>query len=178
MADSTMADTLQVVPEDPSAAVPATGDGADREPARVRIAIVGGGFSGIGMAIRLKQAGIEDFVILERADDVGGTWEANTYPGCQCDVPSHLYSFSFELNPSWTRTYSKQPEIWNYLRRCADRYGLHPHLRVGHELTGANWDEQASRWLVETSGGSFSAQLVIDATGPLSQPARPAIRGL
>jgi len=144
----------------------------------VRIAIVGGGFSGIGMAIRLKQAGIEDFVVLERAGDVGGTWAANTYPGCQCDVPSHLYSFSFEPNPSWTHTYSRQGEIWAYLRRCAQRHNLHPHLRLGHELTAATWDEQASRWLVETSRGSFSAQLVIDATGPLSQPARPAIRGL
>ena len=89
-------------------APPATDPGAQH----VRIAIVGSGFAGIGMAIRLKQAGIEDFVVLERADDVGGTWQANTYPGCQCDVPSHLYSFSFEPNPSWTRTYSRQPEIW------------------------------------------------------------------
>ncbi|MBA3746596.1 MAG: NAD(P)/FAD-dependent oxidoreductase [Solirubrobacterales bacterium] len=172
------ADTLQAVPDDPSAPAPASAGAASREPLNVRIAIIGSGFSGIGMAIRLKQAGIEDFVILERADDVGGTWEANTYPGCQCDVPSHLYSFSFELNPSWTRTYSKQPEIWAYLRRCAERYDLHSHLRFGHELTAATWDEQAQRWHVETSRGAFSAQLVIDATGPLSQPALPAIRGL
>ena len=82
----------------------------------VRVAIVGTGFAGLGLAIRLKQAGIEDFVLIERADDVGGTWQANTYPGCQCDVPSHLYSFSFAPNPSWTRTYSRQPEIWDYLR--------------------------------------------------------------
>jgi cation diffusion facilitator CzcD-associated flavoprotein CzcO len=169
----TVADTLQAMPEDPLASARDSD-----EPLDVRIAIVGSGFSGIGMAIRLRQAGIDDFVILERADDVGGTWEANTYPGCQCDVPSHLYSFSFELNPSWTRTYSKQEEIWHYLRRCTDRYGLRPYLRLGHELTGATWDEEAGRWLVQTSRGSFSAQLVIDATGPLSQPARPAIRGL
>ena len=87
-----------------------------------RIAIVGSGFAGLGAAIKLKQAGIEDFVVLERTGDVGGTWNVNTYPGCQCDVPSHLYSFSFAPNPGWTRTYSLQPEIWEYLRRvCASR---------------------------------------------------------
>ncbi|MDX6681015.1 MAG: hypothetical protein QOG94_1054 [Solirubrobacteraceae bacterium] len=168
-----MADTVELAPEDPPAAVDG---GAGR--ASVRIAIVGAGFAGIGMAIRLREAGIEDFVVLERADDVGGTWQANTYPGCQCDVPSHLYSFSFEPNPSWTRTYSRQPEIWAYLRRCSERHGIGPHLRLGHELTGATWDEDARRWLVDTSRGSFAAQLLIDATGPLSHPAVPPIRGL
>jgi cation diffusion facilitator CzcD-associated flavoprotein CzcO len=169
-----MADTLELLPDDPAA--PTGHDRAD--PTQVRVAIVGGGFAGLGMAIRLKQAGIEDFVVLERADEVGGTWQANTYPGCQCDVPSHLYSFSFQPNPSWTRTYSRQPEIWAYLRGCAERYGLRPHLRLGHELLGATWDEPSRRWLVETSRGSFTAQLLIDATGPLSHPALPAIRGL
>jgi cation diffusion facilitator CzcD-associated flavoprotein CzcO len=115
-----MADTLELVPDDGTAT--AAGRGAQH----VRIAIVGSGFAGLGMAIRLKEAGIEDFVILDRADDVGGTWQANTYPGCQCDVPSHLYSFSFEPNPSWTRTYSRQQEIWQYLRGCAERHGLGP----------------------------------------------------
>ena len=84
-----------------------------------RIAIVGSGFAGLGAAVRLKQAGIEDFVVLERTGDVGGTWNVNTYPGCQCDIPSHLYSFSFALNPNWSRTYSRQPEIWEYLRRVS-----------------------------------------------------------
>ncbi|MEA2190210.1 MAG: hypothetical protein QOI73_331 [Solirubrobacteraceae bacterium] len=153
-------------------------DGDGGEPERVRIAIVGGGFAGLGMAIRLKQAGIEDFVVLERAGDVGGTWQANTYPGCQCDVPSHLYSYSFEPNPSWTRTYSRQPEIWAYLRRCSERHGLGPHLRLDHELTGATWDEGRRRWHVETTGGNVDASLLIDAMGPLSQPARPPIPGL
>ncbi|MBA3748740.1 MAG: NAD(P)/FAD-dependent oxidoreductase [Solirubrobacterales bacterium] len=168
-----MRDTLELVPEDPGAA-----DDGGAEPTGVRIAIVGAGFAGIGMAIRLREAGIEDFVVLERASDVGGTWEANTYPGCQCDVPSHLYSFSFEPNPSWTRTYSLQPEIWAYLRRVSERHGIGPHLRLGHELTGATWDEDASRWRVETSRRTFVAQLLIDATGPLSHPAVPRIRGL
>ena len=89
----------------------------------VSVAIVGSGFSGIGLAIRLRQEGIEDFTVLERNAGVGGTWWANTYPGCACDVPSHLYSFSFEPNPHWSRTYSPQAEILDYLRHCADKYG-------------------------------------------------------
>ena len=144
----------------------------------VRIAIVGTGFAGLGLAIRLKEQGMEDFVLLERADDVGGTWQANTYPGCQCDVPSHLYSFSFAPNPGWTRTYSRQPEIWQYLRGVAKRHDLHPHIRFGHELTGAAWDDERGRWSVETSRGAWTAQLLVDATGPLSHPAVPRIRGL
>src|SRR6202140_2446768 len=92
--------------------------------ADVRVAIVGSGFAGLGMAVNLKRAGIEDFVVLERADDVGGTWRDNTYPGCQCDVPSTLYSFSFAPNPSWTHTYPLQPEIWDYLRGIANDYGV------------------------------------------------------
>jgi len=168
-----MPETLERVPDDPT-----TDDGDGAEPTSVRIAIVGAGFSGIGMAIRLREAGIDDFVVLERAEDVGGTWQANTYPGCQCDVPSHLYSFSFQPNPGWTRTYSLQPEIWAYLRRCSETHGIGPHLRFGHELTGATWDEGAHRWRVETSRGAFSADLLIDASGPLSHPAVPSIRGL
>lgn len=146
--------------------------------AHVRIAIVGTGFAGLGLAIALKQAGIEDFVLIERADDVGGTWQANTYPGCQCDVPSHLYSFSFAPNPDWTRTYSRQPEIWRYLRDLAERHDLHPQIHFGHELTAAAWDDEAEHWSVETSRGAWTAQIVVDATGPLSHPAVPPIRGL
>ena len=95
------------------------------------IAIVGAGFSGIGMAIRLKQAGIEDFVVLERAEELGGTWRDNTYPGCQCDIPSALYSFSFAPNPDWSRFYPLQEEIRDYLRRCADDFGVMPYIRFG-----------------------------------------------
>ncbi len=130
------------------------------------------------MAIRLREAGIEDFVVLDRAGDVGGTWQANTYPGCQCDVPSHLYSFSFAPNPGWSRTYSLQPEIRHYLRRLSDEHGIGPHLRLGHELTGAAWEDDAQRWRIETSQGELTAQVLIDATGGLSQPALPRIRGL
>src|SRR5919199_6557816 len=103
------------------------------------VAIIGSGFSGIGLAIRLKQDGVEDFVVLERHGGVGGTWWANTYPGCACDIPSHLYSFSYELNPAWTRTYSRQPEIRDYLRRCADKYGVRRHLRLETTASSAAW---------------------------------------
>jgi cation diffusion facilitator CzcD-associated flavoprotein CzcO len=153
-------------------------EGARGAVPHVRIAIVGTGFAGLGLAIRLKQAGIEDFVLIERAGDVGGTWQANTYPGCQCDVPSHLYSFSFAPNPGWTRTYSRQEEIWRYLRGLVDRHGLGRHIRFGHELTAAAWDDEHGRWRVETSRGAWTAQLVVDATGPLSHPRTPPIEGL
>src|SRR5271166_3759186 len=99
-----------------------------------RIAIVGSGFSGLGMAIRCKQDGIEDFVVLERASELGGTWRDNTYPGCACDIASNLYSFSFAPNPDWTRTFSAQAEIWDYLRRVASEYGIERHIRYRHEV--------------------------------------------
>ena len=143
-----------------------------------RIVIVGSGFAGLGMAIGLKRAGIEDFVVLERADDLGGTWRDNTYPGCACDIPSNLYSFSFAPNPDWTRLFSGQPEILAYLHGCAERYRITPHLRYGHELLEARWDSPTSRWHLETSRGAITAQVLIAATGPLSEPARPALPGL
>ncbi len=142
------------------------------------IAIVGSGFSGLGMAIRLKQAGIDDFVVLERADEVGGTWQANTYPGCACDVPSHLYSFSFAPNPEWTQTYSPQPEIWAYLRRCADEFGIRPHLRLGCAVEGATWLEAGRRWELETSQGTLRARVLVAGMGPLTEPRIPDIPGL
>jgi len=150
----------------------------DPDTTHVDVAIVGSGFSGLGMAIRLKEEGFEDFVILERADEVGGTWQANTYPGCGCDVPSHLYSFSFAPNPSWSRTYSRQPEIRAYLRDCSERYGLAPHLRLNTEVTSADWDEDAERWDVETSAGRFCARVLVAGMGPLSEAKIPDIPGL
>jgi cation diffusion facilitator CzcD-associated flavoprotein CzcO len=143
-----------------------------------RIVIVGSGFAGLGMAIGLKRAGIEDFVVLERADDLGGTWRDNTYPGCACDIPSNLYSFSFAPNPHWTRFFAGQPEILAYLRECAERYGISPHLRYGHELLEARWDSPSDRWHLDTSRGAMTAQVLITGTGPLSEPARPALPGL
>ncbi|HEX6683917.1 MAG TPA: NAD(P)/FAD-dependent oxidoreductase [Candidatus Limnocylindrales bacterium] len=144
----------------------------------VDIAIIGSGFGGLGAAIRLRQKGFTDFLIFEKAGDVGGTWRDNTYPGCACDVTSNLYSFSFALNPGWSGTFSGRREIWEYLTGCVDRFGLRPHLRLGHEVHDAAWDEPTGRWIVSTSGGTFTARVVIAATGPLSQPSIPDIKGL
>src|SRR6201991_4543810 len=130
------------------------------------IAIIGAGFSGLGTAIRLRQQGIEDFVVLERHDDVGGTWWANTYPGCRCDVPSHLYSFSFAPNPGWTRTYSPQSEILAYLRGCAEREGVRERIRFGCDVREARWED--GRWRLDTSQGPLEARVLILASGPLS----------
>ena len=143
-----------------------------------RVAIIGTGFAGLGMGIRLKQAGIDDFVVLERAPDVGGTWRDNTYPGCQCDVPSHLYSFSFAPNPGWSRTFSHQEEIWDYLRDCAERFGITPHVRLNREVLEAAWDEEAGVWRLETSSGDLTADVVVSGTGALSEPAIPDLPGL
>jgi len=146
--------------------------------ARVRIAIVGAGFSGLGMAIRLKQAGIEDFLVLEREPDVGGTWWVNTYPGCQCDIPSHLYSFSFAPNPNWSRTYSHQQEIQNYLRDCSRRYQVESKIAFGSEVSAAAWSDESSLWELETSQGSLQADILIVGAGALAVPASPGIDGL
>src|SRR5687768_16304414 len=144
----------------------------------VRIAIIGSGFGGLGTAIRLKQEGIHDFVVLERAGDVGGTWRDNTYPGCACDVQSHLYSFSFAPNPGWSRSFSPQPEIQEYLQRCARDFDILPHIRFHHEVHGGAWDDAARRWRIETSHGPFTAHFVVLATGSLSDPVIPALPGL
>src|SRR6201995_5993780 len=142
------------------------------------VAIVGSGFSGIGLAIRLKQEGIEDFAVLERGDGVGGTWHFNTYPGCACDVPSHLYSFSFAPNPDWSRTYSRQPEIRAYLRRVVEDFGVGPKIRLSTEVSSARWDEAGRRWELETSRGPLRAQVLVSATGPLVEPRIPPFPGL
>ena len=141
------------------------------------VAIVGTGFGGLGMAISLQKRGIP-FVIFEKADDVGGTWRDNTYPGCQCDVPSHLYSFSFALNPNWSRTYSPQGEIQEYLRGCTERFDLRPHIRFGHDVVDAAWDEDDKRWRIETSQGRWTAKYIVSANGGLSEPAIPHLPGL
>ena len=135
-----------------------------------RIVIVGSGFSGIGMAVRLLEDGERDFVLLERASELGGTWRDNTYPGCRCDVPSHLYSFSFAPNPNWSSTFSPQPEILEYLRDVAQRFGVTPHVRFEHELRGADWDEGAGHWRLDTSQGELTADVLVAGQGPLSDP--------
>jgi len=143
----------------------------------VRIAIIGGGFAGIGMAITLLRRGETDFLVFERSREVGGVWRDNSYPGCACDVPSHLYSFSFAPNPAWTRTYSTQAEILDYLRRCARDFGVLPHVRFEHELRQARWDDAAQRWQLDTSAGSWTADVVVAGQGGLSEPSLPDIPG-
>jgi cation diffusion facilitator CzcD-associated flavoprotein CzcO len=142
----------------------------------VRVVIIGAGFGGLYAAIRFREEGIEDFVVLERDDEVGGTWRENTYPGCACDVPSHLYSFSFALNPEWSRSFAPQPEILDYLRGMADR--VRDKIRVGAELESARWDEEEQRWLISTAQGDYRAQALVSATGALSQPKAPDVDGL
>ena len=138
---------------------------------------MGAGFGGLGMAIRLKQDGVDDFVVIEREADVGGTWWANSYPGAQCDVPSNLYSFSFAPNPHWTRAYPLRDELHDYLRHCAERYGIVPHLRLSCELEGATWLAEEQRWELETSGGPLAARVLVAAPGLLSEPWTPELPG-
>ncbi len=143
------------------------------------VVIVGAGFAGIGMAIRLKRRGIASFVVLERASEVGGTWRDNAYPGCACDIPSMLYSFSFAPNAEWTRTYPARDEIWQYLRRCVERHSLGAHLRFGTELVDAAYDEDAGAWRIRTSdGATIEARALVWATGFLNRPNVPELPGL
>ena len=143
------------------------------------IAIIGSGFSGLAMGIRLKQAGVDDFLIFEKAGSVGGTWRDNHYPGCACDVQSHLYSFSFAPNPSWSRMFSPQPEIRRYLEHSAETFGLSSHLRFGHELKQAVWDASAGVWRLEMADGRrVRARILVSGMGGLSRPAIPDIPGL
>ncbi len=142
------------------------------------IVIIGSGFAGLCMAIRLKQAGFHNFVILEKDDDLGGTWRDNKYPGCACDVPSHMYSFSFELNPDWSRMFAPQEEIWAYMRRCADKYGVAAHIRYGCVVEGMEWDDAAGRWRVATAAGEvYTARAVVSGIGALHVPSIPEIPG-
>ena len=141
--------------------------------------VIGTGFSGLGMAIQLKRDGRNDFAVLEKAADVGGTWRDNAYPGCACDIQSHLYSFSFEQNPGWSRSFSPQPEIWGYLRDVTDTYGLRDHIYFGVEVTGARWDADDHRWHVTTSTGDrYVARFLVSGIGGLHLPNIPALPGI
>lgn len=141
--------------------------------------IIGTGFAGLGMAIALKEQGIENFAILEKTQDVGGVWRDNSYPGAACDVPSHLYSFSFEPNPYWSRVFATQGEIHRYLQHCARKYKLLPHVRFGVEVRQADYDERGSCWTVSTADGQqLRSTLLITATGQLSRPVMPQLPGL
>jgi cation diffusion facilitator CzcD-associated flavoprotein CzcO len=151
---------------------------ASAPPVRARAVIIGTGFAGLGMAIALQRQGV-DFVIVEKAHDVGGTWRDNSYPGCACDVPSHLYSFSFEPKATWSKLFSPQPEILDYLKDVTEKYGLRRYIRFGQKVSRAHWDDSEYRWHVFTeSGDEYVAQFLISGAGALHIPRTPDIDGM
>lgn len=152
----------------------ATGESTEHH----RIVVLGAGFGGIGLAVKLREAGFDDLVLLERAADLGGTWQANTYPGCACDVPSQLYSYSFAPNPDWSRTYGKQREILEYLRAVAVDHDVVRHIRLNTELLDARWDEPNRVWRIETSRGSMTADFFISAAGIFAEAKYPELPGI
>ena len=148
-------------------------------PRPIRIAIIGAGPGGLCTGKRLLDEGFDDFVILERADDVGGTWLRNTYPGCECDVPSALYSFSFDCKADWSKPYGTQPEILEYMRGIADKFGLRPHCRFGNGVSAARWDDGRACWTLTTeSGTTIEADVVVSAVGMFGELCWPDIDGL
>jgi cation diffusion facilitator CzcD-associated flavoprotein CzcO len=145
----------------------------------VTTVIIGAGFAGLGAAIRLRQCGIEDFVILERAGEVGGTWRDNTYPGAACDIPSLLYSYAFAPKPDWSRAYAGGTEILGYIRQLVDDYGLRRFIRFGCDVTGLEFDDTDAAWTITTEQGeTHCARTVVLAAGPLANASIPPIRGL
>jgi cation diffusion facilitator CzcD-associated flavoprotein CzcO len=142
------------------------------------VLVVGAGFAGIGAAIKLEENGFSDFAVLEKADRLGGTWRDNTYPGCSCDVPSPVYSFSFAPNPGWSRVYAEQEEIQDYLEKTAGEYGVTERIRFGTEVLEAKWSPQEARWHVTTSSGHYSSRVLIAGAGPLHEPKLPDLPGL
>jgi cation diffusion facilitator CzcD-associated flavoprotein CzcO len=143
-----------------------------------KVAILGAGFAGLCMGLKLKAAGDPSFVILEKASEVGGVWRENTYPGCGCDIPSHLYSYSFEPNPDWPEIYSAQPDILAYIKGVAEKHGLYDHIRFDAEVVGAAWDEAAQVWAIRTAdGATLTAEAFVTAWGQLNRPKLPPIEG-
>ncbi len=142
------------------------------------VLVVGAGPSGLGAAIRLSQAGVGDLAVLEKAGALGGTWRDNTYPGCACDVPSALYSYSFAPHPGWTRAFAGQAEIRAYLQDTAARFGVTEKIRYGVEVTRAQWNPRESRWELETSQGPYTARILVAGTGPWHEPLIPELPGL
>ena len=154
-------------------------DNETPEQAFTRVLIIGSGFAGLGLAMRLRQQGQDDFLILEKAAAPGGTWRDNDYPGAACDVPSHLYSFSFEPKTDWTRRYAPQAEIHAYVRQCIERHGLASRIRCNSEVAEAEFDERAALWRVTTTdGATFRARALVSACGQLNRPLYPRIAGL
>lgn len=144
----------------------------------MHVAIIGSGFSGLGMAIRMVQSGESDFLIFERAGGLGGTWRDNIYPGAECDIQTDLYSYSFAPNLEWSKTYAPHDELLAYLQGCSDRFGVTPHIRFNHEVLSASWDSDRQCWDLETKGGRYRADILISAMGYLSEPKYPEIEGL
>ena len=143
-----------------------------------QVAIIGAGFAGLGAAIRLKQRGKDSFIVLEQAEEAGGTWRDNVYPGCACDIPSFLYSYSFKLNPDWNQIFSAQPDILKYIKSCISTYRLEDHIRYSSEVTEAAFDEKLGYWILKTKDGKIlTARTVIAALGPLNQIVLPDIKG-
>lgn len=146
--------------------------------ADVKVAILGAGFAGLCMGLKLQAQGEMRFAILEKADRVGGTWRDNTYPGCGCDIPSHLYSYSFEPNPDWPEIYSAQPDILAYIERVVEKHGLSRHIRFNSEVISAEWDDDALLWRLATRGGErLTAEVLVTAWGQLNRPKLPPIEG-
>lgn len=142
----------------------------------LRVAIIGAGFAGIGMAIKLQRANAGPYLVFERAGRIGGTWRENHYPGCCCDVPSHVYSYSFDLNKGWSRGFAPQWEILSYLEQTASqRDSPHPLQPRG---SAGDCDEAAHRWIIDTSQGAFTADILVNAGGALSDPKAPEIPGI
>lgn len=140
--------------------------------------VIGAGISGIAAAYKLREKGYEDFIVLEKASRVGGTWRDNNYPGCGCDVPSALYSFSFAPSHKWSYLFAKQPEILNYLEEVVEQYQLREKIQLNHELLSAHWDPQQCVWKLKTSRGLYYARSVIFSTGPITEPALPKLKGI
>ena len=151
---------------------------SSRSHTHVEIAIVGAGLSGLGMAIALRRAGHEDFVVLERENALGGTWRDNSYPGCACDIPSVLYCYRDEPNPDWTRAFAHQPEIWAYMRRVAGAHDVQRFMRFDHDVVDARFDRGDGHWEIETTGGHYTAAILISASGALADPSIPDLPGI
>ena len=140
--------------------------------------VIGAGISGIAAAHKMQQAGYDNYIVLEKAERVGGTWRDNNYPGCGCDVPSALYSFSFAPSHQWSHLFAKQPEILSYLEGVVEQFNLKDKIQFKHELLSAKWDAQQQVWNLETSQGAYQAKTVIFSTGPITEPSLPKIKGI
>ncbi len=159
--------------------MPALSEQSDTLRREVQAIVLGGGISGIAASIRLRRdAGLSDVLLIEKSHQLGGTWNYNTYPGCACDIPSSLYSFEFAPNPEWSRVFAPQPEILEYVKRVADEFGVTERTMFNTEVTGARWEEQTQRWLVDTTRGGFCTPIFVFGVGALNEPATPDVPGV